>query len=157
MWSLRCWLANRGFLWSWPLPCCNFFCEIGSSPWCFDISGGGKIKCTPKSMACEKCVKYSSLRLFAAAMKSWTKTSTRLMKVVVARSRNCGEASCGISPLNRCSGSCTSSRRASMTSRTVSDAAQKKGGDSHQPICKQFGTTIYVLSSVVLGSVCGRM
>ena len=54
-----------------------------------------------------------------------------------------------------CAGRDASARRESMTSRAVSVAAQKKGGDSHQPIWRQFGTTSMMLSMSDCGSVVG--
>ena len=46
-------------------------------------------------------------------------------------------------------------RRLSTISRAVSVAAQKYGGDSHHPICRELGTTIYVSSRVAVGDVDG--
>ena len=42
-----------------------------------------------------------------------------------------------------------------MTSRAVSDAAQKNGGDSHHPIWRLFGTTICMSLKSVSGFVGG--
>ena len=42
-----------------------------------------------------------------------------------------------------------------MTSLAVSVAAQKYGGDSHHPICSEFGTTICISSRLVMGVVEG--
>ena len=44
-----------------------------------------------------------------------------------------------------------------MTSRAVSEAAQKNGGDSHHLIWRLLGTTIWVSSRVCVGSSLGRM
>ena len=44
-----------------------------------------------------------------------------------------------------------------MTSRAVSDAAQKNGGDSHQPIWRLLGTTMLMSSMDASGSVAGMM
>jgi hypothetical protein len=47
-------------------------------------------------------------------------------------------------------------RREAMTSLAVSDAAQKNGGDSHHPIWRLLGTTIFVSSRCAFGSSFGR-
>jgi len=42
-----------------------------------------------------------------------------------------------------------------MTLHAVYDAAQKNSDYSHQPICRLFGTTIFILSMEVYASVLG--
>jgi len=116
------------------------------------------MECTPKSIAREKCSRCFMVELLVAPTKSSTNTSTRLTYDAAA-DRRCHAVSLALSSIlssNLCSGRVTSCKRDSMTSRAVSESAQKNGGDSHYPICKQFGTTIFISSISMLGSSDGR-
>ena len=70
-----------------PSPSWSLRCETGSSPWCWDTSGGGKIEWMPCIMALEKWCRCSWLSLFVPATKSSTNTSRMLVVWAAAWSR----------------------------------------------------------------------
>ena len=138
-----------------PSPSSSFFWEIGSGPVCPDFSGGGKTEWIPWSIALDKWVRCSMEPSFVMAMKSSTNASSKLTYAAAAWRRCTASvvAFCSISCSNRCLGRLTSVSKASMTSLAVSEAAQKKGGDSHHPIWSEFGTAILMSSSRVVPKV----
>ena len=136
-----------------PSPSFNFFWEIGSSPGCEVTSGGGNTEWIPWMIALENFVRFSLDKLLVIAQKSSTNTSRRLV-VNAAASRRWRRSPCS-SILGRnlwWGRSMSLLSRLSMTSRAVSVAAQKYGGDSHQPICKELGTTMSISSNGWSGS-----
>ena len=112
----------------------------------------------PCSITREKYVRCDLLVLLVAEINSSTKTSVRLKKDAVALRLLYADASVGLCTLSYkvWGGICTSCRSESMTSQAVSEAAQKKGGDSHHPIWRHLGTTVRVSSIFVTGIVFGK-
>ena len=137
-----------------PSPLSIFFSAIGSPPLCFVMAGGGNIVWIPCNIALLMCRRLDLLMSFVIAMKSSTYTS---INVVASPPGGAASWYCifgsNIRSSKMCSGSVMSSRRScSMTSRPVSDAEQNKGGDSHHPICNEFGTTNSMSSKLPFGS-----
>ena len=112
-----------------------FRCDMGSSPWCFVNSGGGKTEWIPTISAFENFSRCCRDKLFVKAQKSSTNTSSRFVVNAVAWSQGSMLDCSSILGRNGWSGrGMEELRRLSITSLAVSVAAQKYGGDSHQPI-----------------------
>ena len=86
--------------------------------------------------------------LFVVTIKFPTDNSKRLMNDNVAVNKWLVESYfvSRIQWLKGFSGRITYCSRAYITSHAVFEASQKKGGDSHHPICRKFGTTMLISS-----------
>ena len=150
---------STSFLWSQePSPFMSFDSETGLWPLCPLSSGGGNTECTPCIIALETLVRCSSDMSFVIPIKSSTNTSTSVVDEL-SGADGFGLVCCGdiICFSNLCGGRFVFSfKSVSITSRAVSDPAQKNGGLSHQPICKLLGTTISRSSMLVDDFVGGR-
>ena len=113
------------------------------------------MECTPCSIHLERCLRWFSLSWLVPAMKSSTKTSRMVTGMAGAVGLNAfGTSMCSY----LCGGSWTWLLSSYwIISRAVSDAVQKKGGNSHHPICSASGATSSVSSSdTFLPSADGR-
>ena len=90
------------------------------------------------------------------AMKSSRKTSISVTAEFRSASAMSSKLFGSIFVSKACGGRLASSKL-EITSCSVSEAAQKKGGNSHHPICRAFGTTMQVSSMEALDSSLGMM
>ena len=107
--------------------------EIVSPPFWSVSVVGGKIVWMPCSIARDSCRIWSCAMLSVHTMKSSTKTSRRVIVVVRSCKGKFPKSVGSIFVSSLCGGKVTW-RSDWITSHAVSEAAQKNGGDSHQPI-----------------------
>lgn len=129
----------------------NFLSKMGLPPLWSVILGGGKMLCIPWSMARVVWRMWSCVAESMQPIKSSTKTSMRARVMLMSDIGRDENFFGSILDSNGCGGSGVE-RSDAMMPRAVSEAAQKSGGDSQQPICRLVGTTIFVTSIVFAGS-----
>ena len=129
-----------------PSPSSSFLIEMGSSPIWPLTDGGGKTPCMACSNARDRCRRRLASVHCISEQKSSTYTSSSCKNfVAMSPSATLGQREGGTMWCsNGWGGSDEHGVAASCSamSLAVSVAAQKNGGDSHQPICRAVGMTI---------------